>query len=86
MHMLGHDDVADQLETIFFSDLAENLDEQVPVPRRAKKRKTVITTESEKVQVTESVDTLEVFRHRRKAKSPTLPNRAWGTRNSILSS
>ena len=84
--MLGHDDIADQLETIFFSDFAENLEEQVPSSRRAQKWKTVITTESKKVQVTESVDALETLRHGRKAKSPTLTRRAWGTRNSILSS
>ena len=86
MDMLGHGDIADQLETIFFSDLAENLDEHVSSSRRAQKWKSVVTTESEKVQMIESVDTLEVFRHGRKAKSPTLTNRAWGTRNSILSS
>ena len=82
--MLGHDDIADQLETIFFSDLGENLDEQVPVPRRTEKWKPTVTTEREKVQMTESVATLEVFRHGREAKSPTLTNRAWGTRNNIL--
>jgi len=86
VHMLGHDHVADQLETIFLSDLAENLNEQVPVPRRTEKRKSTVTTEREKVQMTKSVDTLEVFRHGREAKIPTLTKRAWGTRNNILSS
>jgi len=84
--MLGHDYIADQLETIFFSDFAKNLDEQVSISRRAQERKPVVTTESEKVKMTESVDALETFRHDREAKSPTLTKRAWGTRNNILSS
>ena len=84
--MLGHDDITDQLETIFLSDFAQNLDERVPSSRRAQKWKPVVTTESEKVKMTESVDALETFRHDTVAKSPTLTKRAWGTRNNILSS
>jgi len=84
--MLGHDYITDQLETIFLSDFAKNLDEQVSISRRAQQWKPMVTTEGQKVKMTECVDTLEIFRHGRKAKSPTLTKRAWGTRNNTLSS
>ena len=67
MHVFGHHYVADQLETVFFSDLIENAHESVAGPRGSKKRQTTIATEGDKVEVPLSVNAFEALRHEEKS-------------------
>ena len=70
--MLGHDDVADELETVSISDFTENLDERVSRVGRAEKREAAVTTKCEEMQMTETVDALESFGHNGDTTNPTL--------------
>jgi len=84
VNVFGHDDVADELETISISHLTENLDERVSRARRAEKRESAVTTEAEEMQMVETVDALESFGHNGDTTNPTLRTRCegWGTRQT----
>ena len=79
MNVLGHDDVTDELEPVLCSDLTENLNKGVTGARRAEERKTPVATERDEVQVAETVDALETFRHDNGTKKPhASPTRRMG--------
>ena len=75
--MLGHDYVADEFESVAVSDLAKDLDKNIPCAGTAKKRQPTIATERNEMQMAEAVDAFQTLRHVR-TKGPTLPHRGLG--------
>jgi|SRR5579863_10748871 len=84
MHVFGHHHVADQLETIFVSDLTERAHKQIAGVCGTQEWQPSVTTEGDEMQVTLPVNAPEVFRHDRTA--PRSQPERWGTRQNILRS
>ena len=71
MQVLGHDDVADDTETIAGADFLENLRGQISGASGSEKRSSLIAAERDEVKIAAPDDALKIFGHRRK-EGPTL--------------
>jgi hypothetical protein len=65
--MLGHHYIANQLETVFLSNLIEDTDEHVARLRSTEERQPSVATEGDEVQVALAVNAFEPLGHDEKA-------------------
>src|SRR5712692_5875982 len=63
MHMVGHDHIAHQQESILSPNSAELLDEHIPCPRCSEEGQPPVTTEGHKMKLTLPVVALQSRRH-----------------------
>ena len=63
VHMLGHENEADQRKAIASTYFLENLDGHIPDASRAQQRPALIATEGDEMQVTPAADTFQMVRH-----------------------
>jgi hypothetical protein len=68
--VLGHDHVADQPKAMSVSNITENSNEYTACASRAEKRQAVVATECDEMQMPESVDASEAFRHEANPGAP----------------
>src|SRR5882762_2164944 len=91
MHMLGHYHITDQTKSCCIAYSSQFFHQEVSRPRRFQQRQSLVTTESNKVQIALAVIAFKTRRHRQpQQKKPTprprFPPRTWGTlRLSVLS-
>jgi hypothetical protein len=65
MHMLRHDHIADDNESIAAARLLESLKKEVVTPRGRQQSSAAITTGSDEVKVAPAIISLESIRHPR---------------------
>src|SRR5271157_852126 len=83
MHMLWHHHMSHQQKSVLLANPSKFPYEQLPRAHRLEQRQPPITTESDKMQMTATVEALQPFGHGKPRVSetprPTLPPRGWGT-------
>src|SRR5438105_5923640 len=83
MHMFRHHHITSKRELVPHSNFRQRFNENISGTRRSQQRQSLVATESDKMQMTASVVTLQTFRHNSTPR-PTRNPDAWGTHRDFI--